>query len=59
MNEVSILLGLCCLISLVHGRQILSNVGQDNMTNVVVLTANNVDKEIAYKDHFVLFYVAG
>lgn len=59
MNGVSFLLGVFFLISSGEGRQNTSNVELDNLANIISLTEENIDEEIANKHHLVLFYEAG
>ena len=58
MDGVSLFLGVCFPILFVHGSQDVPNVGLERLTNVITLTADNVDVRIANKHHLVLFYGA-
>ena len=57
MNNDSLVLRVCFLVSLLHVEHTVSSVKLENLTNVVSLTVKNFDENIAEKHHFVLFYV--
>ena len=58
MDGVSLFLGMCVPIFFVDGSQDVPNVRLEKLTNVITLTADNVDERIANKHHLVLFYGA-
>ena len=58
MDGVSLFVGVCFPILFVDGSQDETNVKLEKLTNVITLTADNIDERIANKHHLVLFYGA-
>ena len=56
MNAIALALGAYLLLLVVQGSQMVSSAGLDNLTNVIDLTPNDFDQEIANNHLFVLFY---
>ena len=56
MKGVSFIPGLYVLIVLVQGSHKVSSASLDNLTNVLTVTPDNFDEQIANKNLFVLLY---
>ena len=52
-------LGILVLTSMVDSESVNSTGALDGLRNVVTLTADNFDRKVATKYHFVLFYGSG